>query len=261
MKKKWLLVGMTLFLVPWLLAGCGIAQEQYDDVVADLNQASKDLQSVRSELEAAQDKVSELTSSLGKSQTELETTQNELEATEAKNSELTSSLEKAESELQAGSAELTASVQKSQAELEAAQAKVSELTSSLLKVENELETTKSEYEAFKSEVESLLLLSYDQHTALQTASLDVHSAVEAHDYEAFSGAGATVKGILADLNDVKAAKLQSLWKEAYNKPPVYTYHGWGLIYGLFDDFQRLNLERTRAIRKVLDIYYHGWLER
>ena len=251
--KRIIAILLMMVILNMLVVGC-VSRQNYETLTVEYD-------GLRARVESLQNEIQTLQSDLAAEQSKSVRLESDLEGAQARNSELTSSLEKAESELQAGSAELTAGVQKIQAELQAVQDKVSELTFSLEKVENELETTKSEYEAFKSEVESLLLLSYDQHTALQTASLDVHSAVEAHDYEAFSGAGATVKGILADLNDVKAAKLQSLWKEAYNKPPVYTYHGWGLIYGLFDDFQRLNRERTRAIRKVLDIYYHGWLER
>lgn len=257
MKKRWFLAGMLLLLVPLLTVGCGVAQEQYDAVVADLNQASKELQSVRSELQVAQANASELTSSLEK-------TRASLRAAEAENSELTSSLEKAESELQAGSAELTASVQKSQAELEAAQVKVSELTSSLEKVENELETTKSEYEAFKSEVESLFVLSLDQHVALQKASGDAKSAFSSRDYGAFKSADSTAKGILADLNDVKADRLRSLWNSAYDvkqiQIPEEYYYRWEYLWlmdpGSSTGFDELNREIILAIREVLSVYYH-----
>ena len=251
-KRNFLWLGTIFLLVPLLTAGCGVAQEQYDSVVADLNKANQELQSVKAELQTTQTKSAELTAGLKKAETELETTQ-------AKVSELTSSLEKAESELQAGSAELTASVQKSQAELEVAQVKVSELTSSLEKVENELETIKSEYEGFKSAVESLLVLSLAQHEALQSASRDVQSAVATRDFGAFSSAGATINDILANLNDVKAAKLQYLWKEAYNKPLIFTEYNieaWGLIYAFFSDFEQLNRERISAFSKVLSEYYN-----
>lgn len=251
--RNFLWLGTIFLLVPLLTVGCGVAQEQYDAVVADLNQASKELQSVRSELVATQDEVSELTAGLKKAETELE-------AAEAKNSELTSSLEKAENELQttqAGSAELTASVQKSQAELEAAQAKVSELTWRLEKVKNELEPTKSEYEAFKSEVESLLVLSLAQHEALQTASRDARSAAATRDSIVFSSAVATVNDILADLNDVKAAELRYLWKEAKRKPIILPeWWQWGLKEPYFFDFQQLNRERISAFQMVLSEYYN-----
>jgi DNA repair exonuclease SbcCD ATPase subunit len=112
MKKRWFLVGMIFFLVPWLLVGCGVAQEEYDAVVSQLGSAQEELQTVKSELGAAQAKNSELTSSLGKSRTEVEAMQakleaakGDLEATQAENSELTSSLEKTQTELEAAQAE------------------------------------------------------------------------------------------------------------------------------------------------------------
>ena len=252
MGRRWILVGIVFLLLPWLLVGCGVAQEMYDAVAADLSKAQQALQSVQAELEAAQSQVLELTSSL--------------EETQAKNSELTSSLEKTKSELQAASAELTARVQKSQAELQAAQDKVSELTSSLEKVENELETIKSEYEAFKSEVESLLVLSKDQHVALQTASRDAKSAFFSRDYGAFRSADRTVKGILADLNDVTADRLRSLWNDAYDVEqvmsrlpgPGYTIETWNYLWRSDPvcsfDFDKLNNETLLAVKKLLSVY-------
>jgi chromosome segregation ATPase len=238
---------MLLLSVPLVAVGCGVAQGQYDVVVAELNQASKELQAVRSELVTAQATVSELTSSLEK-------TQASLKVAEANNSELTSSLEKAESELKAGSTELTASLQKSQAELEAAQDKVSELTSNLKTVENELETIKSKYKAFKSEVESLLVLSLNQQLALERASRDAQSASFDRDYKDFVNAVGRVKDKLADLIDVKADKLTSLWKDAYYMETHIHHNNWGLHPGEFMDFTRLNSERILAIKIVLSKY-------
>lgn len=106
MRKRWFLVGMIFLLVPWLLVGCGVAQEQYDAVMADLGKAQQELQSVKDELQTTQAKVSELTSSLEKAETKLETTQTELDTTKAKNSEMTSNLEKTQTELDATQAEL-----------------------------------------------------------------------------------------------------------------------------------------------------------
>ena len=90
MRKRWLLAGVILLLLSWLLVGCGVAQEQYDAVVADLNSAQGELQSARAELQsvkgdlsAAQAKVSELTSSLENSQNELQSTQADLKSTQA----------------------------------------------------------------------------------------------------------------------------------------------------------------------------------
>ncbi len=129
MRKRWLMVGMVILLVTWLLSGCGIAQEEYDTVVADLSTAQGELQSVKAELASAQAKVSELTSSLEKAGTELEAKKAELGTSQDKASELTSSLEKAETELEAAQSELE-TTKKSK------------------------ESIDSEYQTFKSEVKS-----------------------------------------------------------------------------------------------------------
>lgn len=101
MRRIWLIVGVTLLLLPWLVTGCGIAQEQYDAVVAERDKAQAELQSTKTELQSAETElnstktelqsvkgklssskaeVSELTASLGKTKTELEVTQDEYEA-------------------------------------------------------------------------------------------------------------------------------------------------------------------------------------
>ncbi|MFC2065925.1 TIGR04197 family type VII secretion effector [Chloroflexota bacterium] len=129
MKKRWFLIGVIFLLLPWLVVGCGVAQEQYDAVVAQLDNAQQELQSVKTELETMQTKVSELSSSLERAESELKVTQD-------KNSELTSNLGK------------------SQAELETTQDTVSELTSSLEKTQNELKTANSEYQTFQSNVKT-----------------------------------------------------------------------------------------------------------
>ena len=256
--KKIIAILLMMVMLIMLVVGCvprndyDVLMAEYDTVCARVESAQNEIQTLQSDLAAECSKSARLESDLAGAQ--------------AKNSELTSSLEKAESELQAGSAELAASVQKSQAELEAAQDKVSELTSSLEKVENELETIKSEYEAFKSEVESLLVLSLDQHVALQSASSEARSAFSSRDFGAFRSADLTVKGILADLNDVKADRLRSLWNDAYHVEqgllhdylPPYTYdrweYSWRLDFSSSIDFNKLNREIILTIRTLLAVY-------
>jgi predicted RNase H-like nuclease (RuvC/YqgF family) len=106
MRKGWFLVGVTLLLMPVILSGCGVAQEQYDSVVADLSNVQQELQAVNAELEAAQTGVSKLTASLDKTTTELnttttelETTQAELEISTAENSELQENFDNSQVEL------------------------------------------------------------------------------------------------------------------------------------------------------------------
>lgn len=58
MVKRWFLVGGILLLVALLMAGCGVAQEQHDAVVAERDSTQAELQSVRSELETVKDELS-----------------------------------------------------------------------------------------------------------------------------------------------------------------------------------------------------------
>lgn len=95
MKKRWFLVGVMFLLVPWLLVGCGVAQEEYDAVVAERDTAQAELQSIKTELQsvkdelaASQSKVSELTSSLEKAQTDLEVMQSDFEKTKKELTEI-----------------------------------------------------------------------------------------------------------------------------------------------------------------------------
>lgn len=83
MKKMTLLLVTILLLLPFLVVGCGIPQEQYDAVVAERDSAQAELQSVKTELTASQAKVSELTSNVETQVAELEATQAELEAANA----------------------------------------------------------------------------------------------------------------------------------------------------------------------------------
>ena len=57
MRKLWLLTGIMLLLVSWLLIGCGVAQEQHDAVVAELNSAQTQIQSLQSELDTTKSEL------------------------------------------------------------------------------------------------------------------------------------------------------------------------------------------------------------
>ena len=64
MKKQWFLVVMIFLLVPWLLAGCGIAQDVYDAVVAERDSLIANLQSVQGELNTVKSEIEDIKSEL-----------------------------------------------------------------------------------------------------------------------------------------------------------------------------------------------------
>ena len=76
MRKRWFLVGMIFLLLPWLFGGCGIAQEQYDAVVADLDKAQQEMQSLKS----AHDKLINENKDLQAEKTSLKTEKESLES-------------------------------------------------------------------------------------------------------------------------------------------------------------------------------------
>ena len=85
MKNLWFLV-VTIFLsVSWLVIGCGIPQEDYDALTAQLNNVQGELQSVKaelgttkSELEAKKAELETANADLKTMQAKLETAQKEL---------------------------------------------------------------------------------------------------------------------------------------------------------------------------------------
>jgi len=99
MKKKWLVVGMTLLLVPWLLASCGVAQELYDAVVAERDSLATKLQSAQSELDTTKSKLQSVQSELDTSKLEFESVQNEFTATKSELQSVQNELEELRNEL------------------------------------------------------------------------------------------------------------------------------------------------------------------
>lgn len=79
MNKRWFLAGLLL-LVPGLLGGCGVAQEQYDAVAAELDKAQQVVQSARADMDSARAEALELTAGLGEAEAELESVRSELTA-------------------------------------------------------------------------------------------------------------------------------------------------------------------------------------
>ncbi len=83
MKKQWFLVVMIFLLVPWLLAGCGIAQDVYDAVVSDLSKAQQELQSVKAELDKMKADLVAAKADLSNTEAELTTAKADLSNAEA----------------------------------------------------------------------------------------------------------------------------------------------------------------------------------
>lgn len=113
MKKQRFLVVTAILLVPWLLAGCGIAQEMYDAVIAERDDLSAKLQSIQSELDATKLKLQSIQSELEgmgielKSITgELDTAKSEVESTQGELVDKESELQSVQSELETLKAEL-----------------------------------------------------------------------------------------------------------------------------------------------------------
>ena len=215
-KRNFLWLGTIFLLVPLLTVGCGVAQEQYDSVVADLNKANQELQSVKAELQTTQTKSAELTAGLKKAETELETTQ-------AKVSELTAGLEKAETEN-------------------------SELTSSLEKTQGELTATKSEYGSFKSEVKSIWD-SFDRKVGLQWFIVEYWSAAAKGDVELIEELTAKMVSYVEPIGD---SMLNSLWKQAMSAAEK----GQDTLFlesfaALMDRNSKLLSDEVKAIREKL----------
>ena len=119
MRKRWFLVGMMFLLLPWLLAGCGIAQEVHDAVIAERDSLVANLQSVQSELDTAKSKLQSIQSELEgmgielKSITgELDTAKSEVESTQSELTARESELQSVQSELETVKADLEAALVK-----------------------------------------------------------------------------------------------------------------------------------------------------
>jgi hypothetical protein len=79
MRRRWFLITSFLVLIVLFAGGCGVSQDEYDTVVADLEKAQQELLFVKAELAASQSIASDLKSSLEESIADLEVTEAELE--------------------------------------------------------------------------------------------------------------------------------------------------------------------------------------
>ena len=84
MRKRWFLISSFLVLIALFAGGCGVSQDEYDTVVADLEKAQQELLVLKAELAASQSQVSDLTTSLEKGKANLEAIETELKATKEK---------------------------------------------------------------------------------------------------------------------------------------------------------------------------------
>jgi exonuclease VII small subunit len=97
--RKLLLMVVIFLPVSLVITGCGVAQDKYDAVVADLANAQQETQSIKAELETAKAGLSELTANLDKTTADLESAIDELKEANSKYSELSSSYDAAQAEL------------------------------------------------------------------------------------------------------------------------------------------------------------------
>ncbi len=222
MQKRWFLAGMIFMLLPLVLVGCGIAQEQYDAVVSELSSARQELQSVKAEMATAQASVADLTA-------DLDSTRVELEAGQDRISELASDLGKTETGL------------------EAAKAESSKMTSSLEKSQGELETAKSEYDSFKTETNKQWS-SLDKYLELNHYILGINAGLMREDLDEVHEACSKVSARLETLGD---ADLLALWEQAY----VVDGAQWNLYfepYCVFMERHALRIStKARMIRNEL----------
>ncbi len=106
MRKRWFLMGMIFLLVPWLLVGCGVSQEQYDAMVQEYYAAVAERDSLRAELQASvterdsmEEEPKSAVAKLDAIKSELNSTQIELATTKSKLESVTSELEATKLEL------------------------------------------------------------------------------------------------------------------------------------------------------------------
>ena len=88
MKRRRFLVGVMFLLVPLLLAGCGVPQEQYVAVVSDLSKTQNELQSTKAELTTVQSELETTQSLLESTKTYVAIKESELKATKAEKTAL-----------------------------------------------------------------------------------------------------------------------------------------------------------------------------
>jgi len=220
MRKRLLLVGVILLFLPLLLSGCGIAQEQYDAVVAQLSGTQQKLQSANSELETMRAKVSELTSDLEKTQAEIKAAQDKV-------------------------SELTAISKKTETELKDIKTEKSELETSLGKSQSELLKTKSDYESFRTDIKSKWD-SFDKVSALEYYIVGYWSYAAKQDIEKVESMTAKM---IAYIKPVGDSTMNTLWEQAMETSDEVLF--LESFAALMDRNSSLFKERAKAVRDML----------
>jgi hypothetical protein len=100
-KMKWLPVCMILLLVSLVMVGCGVAQSEYDAVLAEREAATtllaattNELDTVKSQLQSVQDELSELQTKHSSTVEELESAQTSVKELRSSNTALKDELAK-----------------------------------------------------------------------------------------------------------------------------------------------------------------------
>jgi peptidoglycan hydrolase CwlO-like protein len=214
MKKKIGFLVSTIFLsVSWLVVGCGIPQEDYDAVVAQLNSAQVDLQSTKAELQKAQANISDLNSKLSKSE-------DELKAEKANSSEITSSLEQ------------------SKKELEEAQTISKNLSADLEKVQSDFTAFKSELKSMFGPLQYTISLNTDILGINAGLCLDDLDVVEKNCYD-----------VDAKVTSIPSEDLKARWDAAF----TITDNMWNLSFAPFERFMAThNARLTSIVDRIAD---------
>ena len=163
--NKWFLTGMML-LLPWLVLGCGIAQEQYDATVADLDKTQQELQSVRAELDSTKAELTKVGANLEKTKAELDKTKTALTTA-------VTALDKTKKELPTANSDL----EKTEAELATVRAE-------LEKARERIDAVSSAWSSLKPKVEVLsIILEGMETTAIKNLTYVAAAYITVQEYQ------------------------------------------------------------------------------
>jgi peptidoglycan hydrolase CwlO-like protein len=214
MKKIYLLLGILLSSVAWFAVGCGIPQEDYDDVLAQLSTLQQELQVVKADFEASRAKVSDLTANQEKLNSELTATQTKLSETGAE-------LEKTKSQLEAIKAELKTT-------------------------QHELELAKKELPAFQQDLSTKYGSLYGL-LGLNDALSALTRAVLLNQKAEIPALAATVRTRIAP----SAVQYMSLWEQAYVVDATGWKLTYAPLAELIKEVNEAILNQRNAVRSML----------